>query len=367
MEKRRYDLKEVCLEIIDVCTMKCLHCSSSCGLDLRNILFLPQIKRIIDTLACMNGEILEISGGEPLMHPDLIQIVAYAEKNNLQTTLYTSGIMLGSAGRAASININEAEKLRQAGLKKIVFNLQGATSNTHETITRLEGSFRKVINAIKIMKSLGFWVGVHFVPMKPNYREFRDFLRLCRELGLDEIGVLRFVPQGRGGENRALLELSREEFKEFIRDLTELTSTVDKNSIIRVGRPIDFRHLFYPSITKPVCDAGISRCLIAPDGKVVPCPAFKQNERYIAGNVKNSSLVNIWNKSPIWREFRHFDYTQLDEPCRSCKYLCQCRGGCKAQRILEHRSDIYAAPDPSCFRLTIPVAVTGSSNTKIQE
>jgi len=272
---------------------------------------------------------------------------------------------LDGNGRINSINIGIAEKLKQLGLKKVIFNLLGATSSTHEIITRVKGSFVNVMRSIKTMKSLDFWVGVHFVPMKLNYKEFRNLLRLCQDLRVNEVGVLRFVPQGRGWINRALLELSKEEFKEFNRKLTELTCN-HKHSIIRAGRPIDFRHLFDPSIVKSVCDAGISRCLIAPDGGVVPCPAFKRNERYIAGNVRNNSLVNIWNKSPIWREFRHFDYTQLNEPCRSCKYLSQCRGGCKAQKILKY-GDIYAAPDPSCFRLTIPMAVIGSSHTKIQE
>ena len=366
MKKQKLRLKEVCLEITDTCPMDCLHCSGICGLGSRNILPLHQIKRIIDEFSSIGGEILEISGGEPLMHPFLPQIVDYAERNNLETVLYTSGNMLDSKGRIASLNINIAEKLQQSGVKKVIFNLQGKFPSTHEYVTQVKGSFGNVINGIKTMKSLGFWVGTHFVPMKPNYREFRGFLQLCHDLGVDEIGVLRFVPQGRGQVNRALLELSQEEYREFISNLTELTSH-HKNPNIRVGRPIDFRHLFDPSIVKPMCDAGISRCLITPKGKVVPCPAFKQNNQYIAGDVKNSSLVDIWNKSPIWRELRYFDYTQIDEPCRSCEYLHQCIGGCNAQRILKYRGNIHAAPDPACFRFTIPVAVIGSSNTKIQE
>jgi len=326
------------------------------------MLSLHRIKRIINEFSSMGGEILEISGGEPLMCPYLPQIVEYAERNDLETVLYTSG---------TSLDGDIAKKLQRSGLRRVIFNLQGAISGTHEAVTQVKGSFGKVLNAIETMKMLDFWVAVHFVPMKPNYKELGDLLRLCHLLGVDEVGVLRFVPQGRGQTNRALLELSREEFKEFIKNLIELTSN-HRNPNIRVGRPIDFRHLFDPTIVKSVCDAGISRCLIAPDGKVVPCPAFKQTERYVAGNVKNSSLVDIWNKSFIWQEFRQFEFMQISEPCKSCECLHQCRGGCTAQRILKHKEyeeykGMYAAPDPCCFRFTTPVAVIGSSNIRVQE
>ena len=371
MERCKNELKEVCLEITDTCVMNCLHCSGLCGLGLGNTLSLHQIKRIIDELSILGAETLEISGGEPLMHPSLSQIVEYAERSSLETVLYTSGTMLNSNGRITSLNINVADRLQRSGLEKVIFNLQGRTSSTHEAITQVKGSFENVLESIRTMKVLGFWVGVHFVPMKPNYQEFRGLLQLCQDLGVDEVGVLRFVPQGRGLINRASLELAGEEFWIFIEKLTELSSD-HQNPDVRVGRPIDFRHFFAPSIMKQMCDAGISRCLIAPDGRVVPCPAFKQTNPYIrarmcvAGNVKDSSLINIWNKSPIWREFRNFDYTRIGEPCKSCEYLHLCRGGCKAHRILQH-GNMYAAPDPSCFWFNIPVAATGSLNIKVQE
>jgi len=326
------------------------------------MLSLHQIKSIISEFSGMGGEVLEISGGEPLMCPYLAQIVEYAEVNNLETVLYTSGTSLGG---------DIAKKLQRSGLKKVIFNLQGATSDTHETVTQVKGSFGKVVDAIKTMKMLRFWVGAHFVPMKPNYKELVDLLRLCHLLRVDEVGILRFVPQGRGQTNRAFLELSREEFKDFTKRLIELTSN-HKNPNIRVGRPIDFRYLLDPSVVKSECNAGISRCLITPDGRVVPCPAFKQTERYVAGNVKFCSLVDIWNKSPIWKEFRHFEPSRINEPCKSCEYLHECRGGCIAQRILKYKEcdeykAIYAAPDPGCFRFTIPVAAIGSLSIRVQE
>jgi len=360
-----YNLEEVCLEITDNCPLSCLHCSGECDLASKTILNLSQIKRIISDFSILGGRILEISGGEPLIYPQLPQIIRYATSKGLEVILYTSGNMLTANGKLTSINEKSIRKLLRAGLKKIVFNVQGANADTHESITQVKGSFENVIKSIKITKILGLWIGVHFVPMKPNFKEFKQLLKLCDKLGVDEIGVLRFVAQGRGEKNKDLLKLSKEDFREFIRELSELT-LVQRNPYIRVGRPIDFRCLFNPYIVKPVCNAGITKCSIGPDGKVVPCPAFKQNDAYVAGDVTRESLINIWVRSPIWLAFRRFDYTQLNEPCKGCKYLHQCRGGCIAQRLWIYE-DIYEAPDPDCFRLVTPVKARAASSVVIRK
>ena len=347
MERHRTKLKEVCLEITDTCVMECMHCSGSCKLTSRNMLSLFEAKRIIREFACMGGRILEISGGEPLVHPDLLGIVAHAKMNRLETVLYTSGVALDMCRREISITAELAWKLRRLGLDKIVFNMQGATAETHDNITRKEGSFGNVVDGIQNMKSADCWVGVHFVPMKLNYTGLKDVFKMCHTLGVNEIGVLRFVPQGRGLTNRELLQLSKSEFREFMQSLV-MQKSCHENPRIRVGRPINFCPLIDSSIAKEECDAGITRCLVSPEGNIVPCPAFKRQENYIAGNVKVNTLADIWHHSPIWTYFRQFDYSKINEPCRSCEHLHWCQGGCKAQRILEY-GDILAAPDPLCI------------------
>lgn len=340
-------LGEVCFEITAKCPLNCLHCSGNCNINSKDELSLDEIKRVIDELSILGCETLEISGGEPLLHQDLIDTISYAKTRNIEPILYTSGNMVNVSGKIAGLDVAIAKNLHAVGLKKVIFSLQGFRKDTHEAVTKVAGSFSNVIRAIKITKSLDFWVGVHFVPMKLNYKELEGLLRLCHELRVDEVGILRFVPQGRGEINSGLLKLSLPQFKELTEKLTFLTLN-HKNPILRIGRPIDFRFLVDSSITKTICDAGISRCLIGPDGKVVPCPGFKQNSQFIAGNIKNDSLIKIWHESPIWQRLRKFDYTKIKEPCSSCKNLPYCRGGCIAQKALSSGGDVYSAPDPCC-------------------
>ena len=90
-------LKELCLEITDRCYLDCVYCSTFNDSDRSNCsqhMSLSTVKRIVDQFVNLGGELLELSGGEPLTHPDIIDIVKYAvDKKKLKIVLYTSGVL----------------------------------------------------------------------------------------------------------------------------------------------------------------------------------------------------------------------------------------------------------------------------------
>ena len=333
---KQNQLKEVCLEITNACPMNCVHCSSGGKSSLEEEMSLDRIKKLVVEIAELGGEVIEISGGEPTVHSGLVEIIRCAKDCGLETRLYTSGFHFSER------MINQ---LISSELDKVIFNLQGADRKTHECITQTNGSFRNVTRSIK-MVARDLWVGVHFVPMKPNFRELEKVIQLCSELQVNEIGILRFMPQGRGEANRPWLELSRREFREVTEEAIRQFHYFD-NPIIRIGNPFNFCSLMDSSIPVQPCHAGLSSCLIKPDGEVAPCPAFKQNRNYVAGNIRKNTLKDIWRFSPIWNQFRMFDYKRLDGTCKSCEHLPLCRGRCHSQRILAF-GDIYKGPDPHC-------------------
>jgi len=361
---KNWRLIELCLEITDLCPLNCRYCSGNCGSQSYVFMPLNRIKKIVQDFRELSGEILEVSGGEPLVHPDILEIVEFATQSGIMPILYTSGNMFDASGRLQAIDYYFAKKLYSKGLRRVVFNLQGSMPYLHDNLTCTQGSYYNTLRSIKTMKSLGFWVGVHFVPTKLNYSNLEKVHSLCHQLMIDELGILRFVPQGRGYQNRKELELSNREFEMMTAKLTSLTLQRN-NPCIRVGRPIDFRFLCNPCFGKAKCDAGLSRCLITPHGHVAPCPAFKQAIEFQMGNVYNESLVDIWKKSR-WDIIRYFDYTQLDEPCRRCEYLHKCKGGCIAQRVWTY-GDMYAGPDPACFKSSVQLTAVCPLKTKPQK
>ena len=100
--------------------MSCIHCSSFNGFISKedDEMNLSGVKKIIDEFVKTGGTVLEISGGEPLMHSKLLEIISYANKKHLETILYTSGLIFQHPYVIRPITISLARKFRKAGLKK---------------------------------------------------------------------------------------------------------------------------------------------------------------------------------------------------------------------------------------------------------
>jgi radical SAM protein with 4Fe4S-binding SPASM domain len=342
-----YKLHELCLEVTNACPMECLHCST-CSVHTGNgtSFHMPVsiVKNIISDFIKLGGSILEISGGEPLLYPHLDELCRYAASLNLEIRLYTSGVQYNSHDGIAGLTKQRVQELKNNGVSKIIFNLEGANAEVHEKITAVDGSHRLVLKGIKNAKEAGLWTGVHFVPMKPNARELPNVAKLCSQLGVDELAILRFVPQGRGKENRSLLELTPNEFKKLLRRIISLK--VEHPALnIRAGCPMDFLSLFDKRIKPHKCKAGINTCSITPSGDVLPCPGFKNSTEYLAGNVYKKTLSEIWNNG--FYDLRNFDYKKIRGQCSTCEDFDSCLGRCAAQRHIVN-GDIYQGPDPAC-------------------
>ncbi len=336
------DLEELCIEITGSCLMNCVHCSSSCDSSTTYCLPLVKVEQILSDARSLGTKVLAISGGEPLLHPNLREIITEAKKY-FEVRLYSSGYV-GAA--IDGITKDQAETFAALGLDKIIFSLQGASPIIHESVTGTPGSFRSVHNSIANAKAAGLWVGIHFVPMKPNYRELPALIELCSELRVDEFAVLRFVSQGRGKTNQSALELAKSDFLDLITKIVFMRRDYKDRLNIRTGCPLNFCSLIDPDLAPVRCKAGLSTLLVSFDGRVVPCPAFKRTKEFNLDNVFVSSLQDVWLRSPALERLRCLDCTKI-EGCNSCSMLMVCQGRCIAQRYNKHKS-IYKGPDPLC-------------------
>jgi radical SAM protein with 4Fe4S-binding SPASM domain len=337
-----YSLDELCVEITGQCLMNCMHCSSSCDLNKETLSF-RKIKDIFEEAKCLGVRIIELSGGEPLLHPQITNIIEEAKKS-FEVRLYTSGFVKDNGFDGIPEEVLRI--LAKIGIDKIIFNLQGANAIAHEKITQTVNSFDNVINSIKSSKAIGLWTGIHFVPMKPNYKELWPLAKLSNSLKVDELAILRFVSQGRGKTNKAILDLSQEEFNELLRDIVITKKAFSSLLTIRAGCPMNFCSLVDRSLESVSCKAGLSTLSICFDGKVAPCPAFKQSPDFCVGNIKRESLSSIWENNSTLSALRNLDYLRL-ERCSSCGDLYLCKGRCAAQRFYQY-NDIYQGPDPLC-------------------
>ena len=125
------------------------------------------------------------------------------------------------------------------------------------------GVFQLLINA----SIVGIETDVHFIPMKPNYKEIPEILELLEIANINNISILNFVPQGRGLNNISELMLNAQEQQEFMELLSSSRHLYNGN--IRIGIPLmeDSTHQ---------CNAGLEKLDIKFDGTILPCPAFKE-------------------------------------------------------------------------------------------
>ena len=349
-------LKDLCFEIIETCPNNCLFCSSCSSINKEKLIEYKKFKEVIDYFMSIGGiKEISLSGGEPLLHPELLRMIRYCKLNNIKTVLFTSGIkkrfkMSESDREQLEFNLRKSYKsylsevipkdeyekliskqmsiylsydekkydhlstydcklLKENGLDKIVFDFEAWDKNIYDKIMGTKDLFDLVTLSMIKAKSSGLNTDAHFIPTKINYKELEDIIEMLNVAEFDELSILNFVPQGRGKINEDLLSLSENEFKEFVEIFNRCKDKFKGN--LRVGI-----HLQGEDTHK--CTAGLSKLVIKYDGTVLPCAAFKEYDLKtlnsigiktpnIYENLEEVELHSGTRKSPLCKQLYHFN------------------------------------------------------------
>lgn len=330
-------LSEIKIELTYQCDLKCIHCSSEGSPELLEKISFNKAKDIVRSAVDLGVRQISLSGGEPFIWDDLKELIDFISQYQIKQNIYSNGI----SDNFKTI-INNIPKDNIA----FIFSLHGARETTHDSITNSIGSFERSIDSIKLSKKLGFKTEIHFVPMRTNYQEIENLIKLLKEININKISLLRFVPQGRGAINRDL-DLNKKQYYQLKESILKLKN----NSFeIRTGSPLNFLTIN----EQTVCTSGINKLIIAPDLSIYPCDAFKQvsSEKLLGedkySSLKKYSLKECWLKSKYLNYVREILKRDYQEPCKSCKYLDKCQSGCLAQKFLYY-NDVSMSQDPLCL------------------
>ena len=326
-------LGEISIEIIRKCPNSCMHCSSLSDEQCSETLEYKKFVSIVTDAVSLGAGIICLSGGEPFLHPSIIDMVEFANSLNLQTYVYTSGIALDEYNQKASLDTGVLKAISKS-VTKLIFNFEAAKSSTYDEIMGTTGCFDKMKQSIKDAHSFAITTEAHFVPMKSNIGEVADVIDLCKELNISKLSFLRLVLHGRAQINEDLLALSDEELEKLRVSLAGLKehSALD----IRIGVPLATNA---PGAPCQKCEAANGKINIKYDGRVYPCEVFK-NERIShcfkgvrPESVHDKPLIEIYNNSTYLNVVRDiskdfFGDTHL-ETCVG-QYLINSNGGdCK--------------------------------------
>jgi pyrroloquinoline quinone biosynthesis protein E len=272
---------------------------------------------------------LHLSGGEPLLRRDLLEIVHSARELGLYTNLITSALGLTS---------RRAEQLRDAGLDHVQISIQADEAELSDRIAGTP-SFERKLAAARLVKELGWPLTLNVVLHRQNIDRIADLLDLAEGLGTDRIELAHTQYYGWALHNRDALLPSRAQL--------ERADLVVRAAHERLQGRMEVIYVlpdYYGRYPKP-CMGGWGRrqLTVVPNGDVLPCPTA-QTLPLPRASVRQHSLAWIWEESPLFQRFRGTDWMPL--PCRSCDRREVDFGGCRCQAF--QLTGDAARTDPVC-------------------
>jgi len=278
------------------CNLRCPQCFVDAGTKYEGEMNTLELLHAADELVKMGIRTVHVEGGEPLLQPEAVEVLERL-RDIPDVLVVTNGTL---------IDEERAQRLASAGLKQVALSLDGATAETHNFFR--ENTFDKVVNAIALLREAGLGVRISTTLMRPNVHEANMLLEKCLEWGIRILNYDAFDQIGRGVGNRDL-SLEDEHWKVLARELLPRAKEVADRMQVKVAIPSKYVKLLGidendPDYEWTWCTSGLSQLLIRPDGAVMPCFVLASQENYVAGNVKEQPLDEIWHDSPYLRLYR---------------------------------------------------------------
>ena len=312
------------------CPLACGYCSNPVNLaDYSDELATDEWRRVLVEARDLGVLQCHLSGGEPLLRRDLVEIVAAANELGLYTNLVTSALGLSRP---------RAEQLRAAGLDHVQISIQADEPAGSDRIAGTP-SFERKIEAMGLVKELGWPLTMNVVLHRQNIDRVADVLGLAEEVGADRVELANTQYYGWAWRNRDALLPSRAQL--------EAAEVVVRAARERLRDRMDVIYVipdYYSRYPKPCMGGWASRQLtVTPNGDVLPCPAA-QSLPLPRASVREHSLAWIWEESPLFQRFRGTDWMPF--PCRSCDRREVDFGGCRCQAF--QLTGDAARTDPVC-------------------
>ncbi|MEI7998756.1 MAG: radical SAM protein [Candidatus Omnitrophota bacterium] len=308
---------EVILEITGRCQLLCPYCTHQRTADVP----LKDIKETLDEAAYLGIKVIRITGGEPLLHPDIQTILNYAKSKKLTVILNT-----------AAENITpELMKTIITNVDAILISLQGYNEKSHTSYTHSKSLFLDKIKNIFLLKAYlqTLWIATVITPAIPQ--SFVKFLPLINKINPTAWILLRPI--------RALNKDIKKMNLPFYRALTlKIMKARQKNINVFIANPIPMcitgdLHVGKEAFLGARLDNGYERIVRSAQGYFKPS--------YFLENNLGETIQTAW-KHPFLRALNRSDY--LHALCQKCPLLDTCRGGCRSMAL--HAFQTVFAPDP---------------------
>jgi radical SAM protein with 4Fe4S-binding SPASM domain len=288
------------LDLTYRCNERCVHCYLDH--DDHGEMTTAEIKDLLDQMADAGVFYLTISGGEILMRRDFFEILEHARLRTFCVKLKTNGVL---------IREKEAARLRELGVESVQISIYSHRPEVHDAITKMPGSLRQSIDAVRFLRKQGLLVTMANVLMTENAADYKQVRLLAQELDAKFIIDPTVTPMMDGDRSVLKLNVDQAALREVFRN-EELVGNVEEFCAPPAAVDQD-------DLDSLPCSAGHTACYVSPYGDVYPCVQFPLP----SGNVRQTKFVDIWRDSPQLKEVRTI--TLRDMPsCSQCTHGGTC-------------------------------------------
>jgi radical SAM protein with 4Fe4S-binding SPASM domain len=298
------------------CNLNCIHCFADGNLGNSRELNVNDLKSIFNQLESMGVFEVRINGGEPLLHRDIKEILAFLREKRFRKVMLTNGTLL---------NDKIVKLLKESGTIPTI-SLDDSRKEDHDSFRGVRGAFDKTVEALQLLKHHGVEFGINCCINKSNMARCEEIITLAEKMGARRIAFLDLKPAGRMKSNPSVIP-SYNEYEAVMAGLS-IAKAMHRKTDVALDT---FLHC-YPlreSILEArkgfvSCLAGKTRLTIDSDGFIYPCNLVIGDSNWRMGNVKNESIMDIWFSSK-WGFFRGGVKVQNLTKCRTCKKMAKCK------------------------------------------
>lgn len=302
-------LKEVILSITSRCNLRCAMCQipeKSCKPELST----QQCKGLIRDAARLCPESIVFSGGEPLLRPDIFELISFVHELKINTCLTSNGTLIDEA---------VAERLAASGIGVVNISLEGPRV-VHDVL-RGQGSFMQALKALENLSAKKIETTIATIVCGQNYESLPDVMDLARHCGVSSVKFQPFsdiflidkdkrrdffIPGSLIADVQASLERVMELAKAYRIETNPKEYLLDMASYLCDLKPAHKEHS---------CRALWTSCPISAEGDVFLCWVLSEKP---LGNIAQNSLLDIWNS--VEHNQRRQDV--LKAGCKGCLMSC---------------------------------------------
>jgi len=278
-----------------------------------------ELKKVVDDFAEIGTAGIGFTGGEPMLRPDMLEIISYTKKKGIITHLSSNGSIMAVK--------DIAKKVVESGLDAVGFSMDGAKPETHDAI-RGKGQYDRLMkaidNIIELRKELKRQIKIVVVCVVSNYNvdELVDLVEILQKKGVDHISFMPFHDIG-------LLSFGKEnsnEFKVIDDKIARLNAAVDKLiNIKKTSRAIEnslaylklFKKAFSHEKLPISCYAGYATLCVGAYGDLYPCFPRMESEVNKGPNIRTLSVKDYWHSKELQKERANI------KNCRECFWNSQ--------------------------------------------